>query len=366
MNTEASSQNTGVIMSEVKHILTFTLRNELFAVDAMVVKEIVWLPELTSVEEVPEYIAGVFNLRGHIVPVMDLNIRFGHKPERHQVTDRVIILEFAELPNPPQSPFSKGGGNIYPTLLKGGEGGFRNFGIIVSDVHDVVAVPESDIESTLTLRPLPEGEGTTHLIAGEVKVGEEIIMLLDHNNLFGRWELSPLHQGEAGTPEELSVFHERAKALMQPPEYAVSEMLPFAVVSLSGEYFGVDLEVVKEFADVRGITPVPCTPPHIIGDMNLRGDIMTLVDICGMLNITAKAKGAKAVIAQVNGLLAGITVDEVIEVINISPSDVRPVPASAKAIGNDYIKGEFPYQGKMLSILDMKRVLTSREMVVEE
>lgn len=360
--------------SSVKHILTFTLRNELFAIDAVAVKEIVWLPELTPVEEMPDYIVGVFNLRGDIVPVVDLNIRFGHKPERHQVTDRVIILEFAELPNPPQSPFLKGGGNIYPTLAKGGEGGFRKFGIIVSDVHDVATVPVTDIEPS----PRP------HLIAGEVKVGEELIMLLDHKAIAERIEdkkmrsledeekqgsaFQPLNfSTSAFSPEELTIFHARALTLMQPPEeVVVAGRIPLAVISLNGEYFGVDLEVVKEFANVRAVTPVPCTPAHIVGDMNLRGDILTIMDIGGMLNVATGGKGAKAVISQVNDLVAGVTVDDVIEVINVSPSDVRPVPASVEAVGNEYIKGEFPYQGKMLSILDLKRILTGKEMVVGE
>lgn len=354
-------------MSESKHLLTFTLRNELFAIDAMAVKEIVGLPELTPAEEMPGYIAGVFNLRGHIVAVMDLNLRLSHAPERYRITDRIIILEGGLSQNYGQLPPS-------PSLLKRRSEGMSDsglspvrYGIIVNDLHDVVSVSESDIES---LYPRHEGEGTAYLIAGEVKAGEEIIMLLDQNNLVGSWELSPLPQGESGiaeaTPEELSVFHKRAKALMQPPEYAVSGMLPFAVVSLSGEYFGVDLEVVKEFADVSGITPVPCTPAHIVGDMNLRGEIMTLVDICGILNIAAKAKGSKAIISQVNDLVAGVIVDDVIEVINVSPNDVRPVPVSVTAISNDYIKGEFPYQGKMLSILDMRKMLASKEIVVDE
>lgn len=128
-------------MSTIKHILTFTLRNELFAVDATAVKEIVWLPELTPAEEMPDYIVGVFNLRGHIVPVVDLNVRFGHTQERYSISDRVIILEVRSSEpgvrreeNPPEPPFSKGG-----------EGGFA-VGIIVNDVHDVISVSESDIE----------------------------------------------------------------------------------------------------------------------------------------------------------------------------------------------------------------------------
>lgn len=354
-------------MPEQRHILTFICLGERFAVDSTAVKEIVQLLELTPAEEMPDYVVGVFNLRGHIVPVVDLNLRFGHAQERYRINDRIIIVETQHVASLPI------------------------FGIIVSEVHDVISVSEKDIEP---LHVVTGGERTQHLVRGEVKAGEQIIMLLDHNNLVGILEAGaeiipyphtgPLAEGEGitpvpsmggmgrgwtafePTPEEQAIFRSRALTLIQPPVEAVSRMLSFAVVSLGGECFGVDLEVVKEFADVREVTPVPCTPPHIVGDMNLRGEIMTLVDICGALNMSANLKGSRAVICMVNGLPAGVTVDDVIEVINVSPDDVKPVPISVKASGNEYIKGEFPYYGKMLSILDMAKILTGKEIVVDE
>lgn len=361
-----------------RHILTFTLRSERFAVDAAAVKEIIYLPELTPVEEMPDYIIGVFNFRGHVAPVIDLNIHFGHEQERYRITDRVIVLE-RRLSHLPSSP----------SLLKRRDEGELDsglspviFGIIVNDVHDVVAVSERDIEPTLTLRPLPEGEGTAHLIAGEVKFGEEIIMLLNHKTIldFGieeslklkaqnsKEQLSALSFQHSASPEELAIFHERAKRLAEPSEGIVPEgQIPLAVLRLNEELYGIDLNVVREFSDVHDVTPVPCTPVHIVGNINLRGEILTLIDIRRMLNITAKKghQGAKAVVAIVNDLVAGVAVEDVVEVINISPSEIRHVPAAVEAVSHEYIKGEFPYQGKMLSILDVKKILTVKEMVVE-
>lgn len=362
------------------HILTFTLRNELFAVDAHAVKEIVYLPELTPAEEVPPGVAGVFNLRGHIVPVMDMNVRFGHAQERYKVSDKVIIIECG---------------------MRSAESGIKDlkseimvFGIIVSDVHDVISVSESDIESVAPQSSLR----IPHLLTGEVKVGDEIIMLLDHTAIaeFGMRNAeqknadSALHTPHSAfTPEELAIFHSRARALMRPPESLTIEgLVPLAVVGLNGEYYGADLEAIREFSDVRNVTPVPCTPAYIVGDMNLRGDILTIVDIKGMLNLPIAELGTrnseltkgkhsaprnphsavekKVVVAGVDDLLVGIAVDEVFEVINLSPSDIRPVPSAVEAAGKEYIKGEAPYNQKMMSILDLKKILTSKDMVVDE
>src|SRR5665811_2304944 len=61
--------------------LIFGHRGARYGLNVRAVREIVWLPELSPIEELPPYIAGVFNLRGRIVPVMDLGLRFGHPRE---------------------------------------------------------------------------------------------------------------------------------------------------------------------------------------------------------------------------------------------------------------------------------------------
>lgn len=338
-------------MSTIKYILTFTLNNLLFAVDSLSVREIIWLPALTPLEEAPQYISGVFNLRGKIVPVMDLNVRFGHGQKPYHINDSIIILE------------------VEDTFM----------GIIVNDVHDVIEVPESDIE---TAPSYGKKDIHPHFIAGEVKVGEDIIMLLNHKTIldFGieeslkfkaqgsKEQLSALSFQHSASPEDMAIFHQRTISLMQPPEsLAPAGQIPLSVVSLNNEYYGVSLDTVKEFSEIKDITPVPCTPPHIVGDMNLRGDILTLVDIRGVLNLPVKGRDkGKIIVAHINDLLVGVTVDDVLEVINISPSEFRPVPAAVSDISHEYIKGEFPYNEKMLSILDLRKILTNKEFVVDE
>ncbi|HLA48580.1 MAG TPA: chemotaxis protein CheW [Nitrospinota bacterium] len=341
-------------MPTIKHLLIFTLNNHRFAVDSLSVREILWLPELTPVEESPQYIVGVFNLRGKILPVMDLSIRFGHGQKPYHLTDSIIILE--------------------------SEGIF--IGIIVNGVHDVVGIPESDIEPALTYG---KKDIYPHFIEGEAKIGGEIIMLLNHKTIisaeFGLWnaelETLPIEHSalrtphsafEGFSPEDMAIFHQRAISLMQPYEsLAPANQIPISVVSLNGEYYGVSLDTVKEFLETRDIMPVPCTPPHIVGDMNLRGDILTLVDIRGVLNLPVKGRDkGKIIVAHINDLIVGVTVDDVLEVINISPSEFRPVPAAVSDINHEYIKGEFPYNNKMLSILDLKKILTNKELFVDE
>lgn len=328
--------------TEQKHILIFTFHGERFAVDATAVKEMVWLPELTSTEEVPAHVPGVFNLRGEVIQAVDIDLLFGRPRGRYLLTDRVVVLDKARS------------------------------GIIVNDINGVVSVHESEIEPAL--------KPSAHFVEGEAKVGEEIVMLLDHGAIVeagesGVHSASPDLTAPPGpTPDEFAVFHSRFLALMQPLDsLTIAGLRPLAVIGLNDEFYGIDLETVREFSNVGAITPVPCTPSHIVGDMNLRGDILTLVDIRGMLNVPARAfhhlPGVgfkeKAIVVQINELLAGVMVDEVIEVIYLDPSEIRPAPL-AVGQGKEYVSGEAMYAGKMLSILDLKKLLTMDELVVDD
>ena len=60
-------------------------------------RESVWLPELTPVEEAPPYIAGIFSLRSQIIPVTDLNLRFGHPALPYRLSDQIVVLELDQL-----------------------------------------------------------------------------------------------------------------------------------------------------------------------------------------------------------------------------------------------------------------------------
>lgn len=329
--------------------LIFSIQGSLFAVDAHVVQEILWLPELTPIEESPPYIAGVFNLRGKIVPVMDITIRFGHIHLRYHLADRVIVTEI--------------------------EG--RRTGIIVNEVHDVISIPSTDIE-TSPLYPKSKIRNP-NFVAGEAKVGEQIITLLDIANLIGGTELisekTAIQKPEyphfcpEATQEERVVFHERAKNLIQPPEtFDLAGLVALAVVRFGDEYYGVDVHVIREFTDIRNVTPVPCCPEHIIGNMNLRGDILTLVDIGRVLHVPAagNATAKKVIAVQTGNLVVGIPVDEVLELIYLRPGNVTEVPTAVKQVSKEYLKGTVQYNNKMLSILDLPKILTKDEIMVNE
>lgn len=330
--------------------LLFSLNGVRYGVEALSVLEIAWLPELSPAEEAPPYIAGVVNLRGRIAPVMDLGLRLGHPPRRFQLGDSIVLLQTGDV----------------------------TMGVIVNEVSDVITIPAAAIE------PPPHYDSDTpahaHFIAGDAKVGDAIVMLLDVPRLIHAPPADSPRRHAASLPaaagayfcpdatdEERAVFRARAHNLIQvEDEPGAAERIPLSIIQFGEEWFGVGLEVVREFAHLRRVTAIPCCPPHIAGNMNLRGDILTLVDIRGRLNIAAASIAAEVMVIESGDLHVGVPVDKVLEVIYLRPADIAPMPAASRDEKDEYCKGVTRYGAGMVSILDVPKILTQGGLEVEE
>ncbi|MBI3800010.1 MAG: chemotaxis protein CheW, partial [Deltaproteobacteria bacterium] len=77
--------------------LLFQWNTAVFAVDALAVREIIRLPELLPIEEAPEFFVGIVDLRGRILPVMDLDLRFGRARRPYHVQDYIVVLEWQQI-----------------------------------------------------------------------------------------------------------------------------------------------------------------------------------------------------------------------------------------------------------------------------
>jgi purine-binding chemotaxis protein CheW len=344
--------------------LLFGLEGSLYGFEAHVVREIFRLPEVTPIDEAPEYILGVVNLRGKIVPIMDLNLRLGHEQLEPSIDDSVIVLEISE-------------------------DGFM-VGVVVNEVRDVITVRAEQMEEV----PFHQGQGYSQLIDCDAKIGDNIVMLLDYEKLILEQEyVEALISGDVtqtqkqenekrekngrkkrrvffpnATKEERKILKERAKNLMASMESEDrSGLLALAVFGLNGEYFGIDLDVVREFSDLSNITPIPCCPEHIVGSINLRGDILTLVDIRKALKMPqVSTENLSKVIVLYNKQQVGVPVDNVYDIIYIPSSEITPIPAAVQSVSDEYLDGTAPYQDKMLSIIDIRKIFDKGDMTVEE
>ena len=172
------------------------------------------------------------------------------------------------------------------------------------------------------------------------------------------------------TPEERAIFRQRADSLRQTTtdtldDIGIAGQIPLAVIGLNGEYFGVDLGAVREFTHIRNLTSIPCCPNHIVGNMNLRGEIVTLVDIRSVLNLSSAPvkTGSKAVVIEVDDVVAGLPVEEVFDVMYLYPSDINSSPTSQ---GGEAFRGTTYYSDKVMSIIDLPKIIRQGSLVVNE
>ncbi len=160
----------GTAMAEEDHqYLTFLLSNEMFAITILNIKEIIEYGNLTEVPMMPNFIRGVINLRGSVVPVVDLSARFGR--DKTEVSRRtcIVIIEV--------------------------EGGDENhdIGVMVDSVSEVLEIPRSEIEPP----PAFGAKIRVDFIHGMGKVAGKFVIILDANKVLSVDELSML--GQAAT-----------------------------------------------------------------------------------------------------------------------------------------------------------------------
>ena len=140
-----------------KQVLTFTLGDETYGVDILRVQEIRGWSPVTRIPQSQAHVLGVLNLRGSIVPIVDLRMRFS-LPRAEYTPLTVIIVLSVESPQ-----------------------GRRDFGVVVDGVSDVVDVALAEV------KPAPElgAQANTEFIAGLAAVSGRMVMLLDIDRLIG-------------------------------------------------------------------------------------------------------------------------------------------------------------------------------------
>lgn len=371
---------------ENKEYLTFRWHDLQYGIEAALVQEILPLPELTPIPETATDIIGILNLRGGIVPIIHLDLLQDTPVKGCNLSDYIIVMQWEDL----------------------------QIGMVVHQVNEVLELNDEVIKTELSYGLI--SDINTAFIAGIAKVDTGKIVLLDPKTLIREpdavlpliWDAqtyldivptSPLHDVEepleqevlqqdeelqtskslssfydlycpSSTPKERAIFKARADNLRQPIESlkVTNELMPLAVIGFGNEYFGLNLELVREFIKIGNLIPIPCCPNHIVGNMNLRGEIVTLVDIRNVLNLptTPVSVGSPAVVVQVDDLVAALPVDRVLEMASLNSTDMTPLSGILSDFGEQYIRGTALFQEKILRVLDLPKLFTKGELVVNE
>lgn len=132
--------------------------------------------------------------------------------------------------------------------------------------------------------------------------------------------------------------------------------MQIVVFKLGDEHFAVETDRVQSINDIMSITRVPKAPKYIKGLINLRGSIKSLVDLNLLLNVNHGNEQNNIIILTVEDEEIGILVDEVEEVLDIEEKSIQKLDKDADK-SQPYIKGILNYEDKLLTIIDIDKIL---------
>ncbi len=153
-------QDTKQKHEEMLQLVSFKLGDEEFGVDIMQVQEIIRMQEITSVPNAPEFVEGVINLRGRVIPIIDLRKRFGLEEKSHDKATRIIVVKVDDL----------------------------TVGLVVDEVSEVLRIPADTVEP-----PPPIVAGVeSEYIRGVGKLEDRLLILLDLSKTLSKEEKASL------------------------------------------------------------------------------------------------------------------------------------------------------------------------------
>jgi purine-binding chemotaxis protein CheW len=148
----------------------------------------------------------------------------------------------------------------------------------------------------------------------------------------------------------------------------ISEMRQYLTFKLGNEVFGIDVAKVREILDFTTITEIPRTPEFMSGVINLRGNVVPVVDLrlCFQMAKTVRTRNTCIVVVEVllesEPTVIGALADSVEEVIDMEPEQIKPAPKIGTQIRTDFIKGMGTRENQFIMILDIDRVFSVEQL----
>jgi purine-binding chemotaxis protein CheW len=319
-----TSGATETVLEQIEEELpyvTFTLGKESFGINLKMVEEIIEIPTVTKVPDAPPYVMGVICLRDQVLPLLDF-IQLLHVESADNPTagDMVILLSF----------------------------GTAKLGIVVDGIQEIIRIREEDIlppPQTLSEREAADLEGV-------VLRSDRMVSLL---------KVLDIITGE----DQAKIAAMSTSLITQVNEdvQAASHELPLVVFRLGAEAYSLRLHEVREIIMVSNITPVPRAPSFIEGVLNLRGEVMPVIDLRERFGLERKTATSlsRIVITPIGGVSTGLVVDSVEEVKTVDQRRLEEPPRVTAVGANAFIEKVARTDGGVVFLLNVQRLLTDVE-----
>jgi purine-binding chemotaxis protein CheW len=180
-------------------------------------------------------------------------------------------------------------------------------------------------------------------------------------------ERAPREPWAPGSEEKKKILKARAQELAREGENGktTGESIEIVEFMLAYEKYGIESSYVREIHTLKELTPVPCTPPFVLGIINVRGHIVSVIDLKRFFNLPEKGLTDlnKVIIIHDDTMEFGILADSILSVRGISTEEVQPPLPTLTAIHTEYLRG---VTKEPIVVLNAARILSSRNLQVHE
>lgn len=135
------------------------------------------------------------------------------------------------------------------------------------------------------------------------------------------------------------------------------------VMEIASESYGVDIGAVNTIIRMQEVTAIPRTPDFVEGVINLRGSIIPVIDLRKRfgLKVGETTKASRIVVVEAAGQVIGMIVDAVVETLRLAQSAIEPPSPVVVSVDSSYVRGVGKQENRLVILLDLDKVLTTRE-----
>lgn len=316
-------------VADEKRFISFNIDTQEYSLPIENIKEIIRMPEKVSVPGLPPYVMGIFSLRGEVFPLISLHAKFDRKQGVVEDDNTRIVI----------------------TELRGTSVGFA-----VDKVNEVVRVDESLIEEPPRMFT---GEDKSELSAIiKLNSGKRLIMILDTKHLLSKDEIEALNR--------VAEKEGRKSAMQDDSGNNLEEEIQVVTFKIEHEEYGILIEKVQEINRFTNVTSIPKTPKFVEGIINLRGEVIPLVDLRKRFELSDKERDefTRVIIVNLSKMKLGFIVDSVDEVLRVSESSIDQVPPMLSGnIESEFINGVINVgkNNRMILLLNIDELFSKKE-----
>ena len=294
---QTSPLSEDVVPGYDNQFVTFSVEGEMFAVPMGPVQEIIRVPEVARLPLAPESLDGLANLRGRVLPIVNLRKLFGCTQRANDDASRAVVIQLGQP-----------------------------LGFVVDRVASVLSVEPSEVESATAIQSIVNTDYLTGVIKRTDVDGQpEMLMVLDFAKLVEK-EFANLQRSTDQGGKISAQVAQGAEAATE----LVNDEIRLVSFSVAGQEYGIEIADVQEIVQVpEHITALPTAAAHVMGLISLRQRLLPLVSLRALFGLPYEAlsENHRIVVVTLPGAMTvGLVTDSVKEVLSVSRKQVESIP----------------------------------------